>query len=224
MKYSIILTALCCSFLTPLCQAEPTLEESRALAEEFGSLRNAKVAIEIKNEKQKLTYFASSLSKNQLKTLEKIAPNLTIVVGLSSKEALARAEEVHGIDANYAKPEFINKATNLRWVKSPSAGVDRYLSNKPLMENDAVLLTNFRATHGPAISDHAMAMLLFHTRNLRYYDKNQQEAKWKREGEPNASVTLQGKTMLVVGLGGIGSEIAQRAHGFGMRVIGTGKW
>ncbi|MGJ8676055.1 MAG: D-2-hydroxyacid dehydrogenase [Akkermansiaceae bacterium] len=221
LRYSGLLTLLCFSSFTSLAQAELSLEDSKSLAEEFGSLRNAKVAIEMPEEKQRLTYFATSFNKEDIEKLSKIAPNLSIVVGLSAQEALVRAEEAHGIDAQYAKPEFLNKATNLRWVKSPSAGVDRYLANKPLMENDAVVLTNFRATHGPAIADHAMAMLLFQTRNLRYYNASQQEATWKRGSAPNESVALKGKTMLVVGLGGIGSEIAQRAHGFGMRVIGT---
>jgi len=215
------LATLCFSLPSLLAQADLTLQESRALAEEFGSLRNAQVAIDKTNEIQKLTYFATALSEKELKALEQIAPNLTVVTGLSEKEALARAEEAHGVDAKYANPNFIAKATNLKWVKSPSAGVDRYLSNKPLMESDSIILTNFRATHGPSIADHVIAMLLFHTRNLRHYDNNQEAAKWSKKGVPKNSISLKGKTMLVIGLGGIGSEIAQRAHGFDMRVIGT---
>ena len=89
------------------------------------------------------------------------------------------------------------------------------------MENDKLVLSNNRAVHGPAIADHAMAMLLSLTRNLNYYAKSQKQAKWARGGDSGKSIALQGKTMLVVGLGGIGTEIAQRANGFGMKVIGT---
>jgi len=196
-------------------------EPSKALAEELGSLRNAKVAVAMPEDKIKLTYFAGSIAKSHLEKLAASAPNVTIVTGLSQKEALARAEEAHGIDARYATADFIKKATNLRWVQSSTAGVDRYLKNKPLMENDKVLLSNSRGVHGPAIADHAMAMLLSLTRNMNYYAKNQKEGKWIRDEGDTRSIALKGRTMLVVGLGGIGSEIAQRANGFGMNVIGT---
>ena len=194
---------------------------SKALAEELGSLRNAKVAIPVPDKALELTYFAGSIPSSDLVELKRNAPNVKIITGLSNKEALARAEEAHGIDARFASPEFLAKATNLRWVAVQSAGEDRYLSLKPLMENDDIVLSNFRGIHGPAIADHSMAMLLSLTRNLNYYGTNQRAGKWSRGKTAQPSIALKGKTMLVVGLGGIGSEIAQRANGFGMRVIGT---
>ena len=215
--------SLCALLVTSdLAHADPsTGSKSKALAEELGSLRNARVAIEMPDAKIQLTYFASSISKSEQAELTKIAPNVKIITGLSKKEALARAEEAHGINARYATPEFLTKATKLRWVQVSSAGVDRYLGIKPLMENDALVMTNSRAVHGPAIADHAMAMLLSLTRNLNYYAQNQKQEKWIRGGGTSKAIALKGKTMLVVGLGGIGTEIAQRANGFGMKVIGT---
>jgi len=214
------LSALFCG--SNLTNADPSAAaKSKALAEELGSLCNAKVAIEIKDPKTPLTYFASSVSKEDRATLAKIAPNLRLVTGLSREQAMARADEAHGIDARYASPAFLAKASKLRWVQIPSAGVDRYLGNKALMENDAIVMSNSRAVHGPAIADHVMGMLLYLTRNFNYYSQNQKQGKWVRGGEPNQFVALKGKTMLVVGLGGIGTEIAQRANGFDMKVIGT---
>jgi phosphoglycerate dehydrogenase-like enzyme len=78
-----------------------------------------------------------------------------------------------------------------------------------------------RGVHGPAIADHAMAMLLSLTRNLRFYDAAQRQGEWAERDTPTPCVSLHGRTMLVVGMGGIGEEIARRAHGFGMRVIAT---
>ncbi len=215
----VVFFSLCALlFTSDTALADPSTG-SKALAEELGSLRNARVAIEMGDTKTQLTYFTSSISESERAQLARLAPNVRIVTGLSRKEALARAEEAHGINARYASPEFLTKATKLRWVQVSSAGVDRYLGIKPLMENDKLVLSNNRAVHGPAIADHAMAMLLSLTRNLKYYAKNQKQAKWARGG--GESIALQGKTMLVVGLGGIGTEIAQRANGFGMKVIGT---
>lgn len=206
---------------TSFASADPTApSSSRALAEELGSMRNARVAIEMAEGKKDLVYFGN-LPKKDREELAKVAPNVSIISGLSAEAALARAEEAHGVDARYATPEFLAKATNLRWVAVSSAGVDRYLSNKALMGSDNIVLTNFRAIHGPAIADHAMAMLLSLTRNLDYYGEGKLNEEWRRRGSRREPIALKGKTMFVVGLGGIGSEIAQRAHGFGMRVIGT---
>ena len=217
----VVLFSLCTLlFISDTALADPSTG-SKALAEKLGSLRNARVAIKMGDTKTQLTYFTSSISESERAQLAKVAPNVRIVTGLSKKEALARADEAHGIDGRYASPEFLTKATKLRWVQVSSAGVDRYLGIKPLMENDKLVMSNSRAVHGPAIADHAMAMLLSLTRNLNYYAQNQKQAKWARGGGAGKSIALQGKTMLVVGLGGIGTEIAQRANGFSMKVIGT---
>jgi phosphoglycerate dehydrogenase-like enzyme len=102
-----------------------------------------------------------------------------------------------------------------------SAGVDFLRRNQPLLETDRIVLTNMRAVHGPAIADHAMAMLLTLTRGMRHYGKSQETGQWNEDGPEPRPIALAGKTMLVVGIGGIGTEIGQRAHGFGMRVIAT---
>ena len=130
------------------------------------------------------------------------------------------APTAHAVDGRFATPELIAAAPNLVWVLSNSAGVDQYLDNRALMETDRIVLTNMRAVHGPAIADHAMAMLLTLTRNMPAHLRNQRDHRW---GSPDArtGIAFQGRTMFVVGLGGIGTEIAQRAHGFGMRVIGS---
>lgn len=192
----------------------------KSVAEEIGSLRNAKVAIAVPADKKiELTYFGS-LTEAEKAELSKLAPNVKVVGGLSAAEALARAEEAHGIDAKFANPEFLARAKNLVWVQATSAGVDRYIEIESLVKNDAIVLTNFRAVHGPSIADHAMAMLLSVTRDLRRYTTDD-ATRAKSQGKIAGPTALDGKTILVVGIGGIGTEIAQRAHGFGMRVIGT---
>ncbi|MEY4939367.1 MAG: hypothetical protein RIQ93_1102 [Verrucomicrobiota bacterium] len=191
-------------------------------AEEIGSLRNAKVAIPMTRGKTELTYFAGSLTDAQRAELAKLAPNVKIVNGLTPAAALARAGEAQGIDSRFATADFIKGAPKLAWIQAMMAGVDRLVAIEPLAKNDAIVLTNFRGVHGPAIADHAMAMLLSLTRDLRFYAGHQTQKKWaKSESATRRPVALDGLTMLVVGLGGIGSEVAQRANGFGMRVIGT---
>jgi phosphoglycerate dehydrogenase-like enzyme len=115
---------------------------------------------------------------------------------------------------------FLDAATNLRWVQSWSAGVDDYLALGGLRDNDRIVLTNMQGVHGPAIAEHVMATLLALTRKLPQLQAAQLEGRWDREAA-NGATALAGRTMFVVGMGGIGSEIARRAHAFDMRVLAT---
>jgi phosphoglycerate dehydrogenase-like enzyme len=210
---SLLAVAACA---LPVWQASAQTE-----AEEIGSLRNAKVAIPVTDKKTELVYFASALSKEERAEITKIAPNLRIVTGLKPAEALARAEEAHGIESRYATPEFLAKAKNLAWVQVMSAGVDGVIKNEALVKNDRLVLTNHRGVHGPAIADHAMSLLLSLTRDLRFHAGNQDKKVWGKGDNELTPLALDGRTMLVVGIGGIGSEIAKRAKAFGMTVWAT---
>src|SRR5712664_3134916 len=64
-----------------------------------------------------------------------------------------------------------------------------------------------------------MAMLLALTRGLNTFFIDKSKEEWDREGHD--LLELQDMTAVVIGVGGIGSQIAQRAHGFGMKVIGV---
>ena len=193
-----------------------------SVAEELGSLRNARIAIARGAERNTLTYFAQELTDAQCRELAAAAPSVNVVVGLSREEALARADEAHGIDGRYATNEFLRAAPQLVWVQAHSAGVDRYLSIPELMHEDRIVLTNLRGVHGPAIADHVFAMLLTLTRDLPVHLAGRAEGRWRREGSGVLrSIALRDRTLLVVGLGGIGTEVARRGHGFGMRVIAT---
>ena len=84
------------------------------------------------------------------------------------------------------------------------------------------MFTNSKRLMGPAIAEHAMAMLLSLAAKLPHYHAAQSGSRWDRSPASRAGFgELRGKTVLVVGLGGIGTEIAWRAHGLGMKVIAT---
>src|SRR5262249_4445476 len=112
---------------------------------------------------------------------------------------------------------------NLRWIQVGHAGVEKDL-NPELLASKAVF-TNTARVYGPNVADQAFALLLWLTRGGRppgmALSSNSQPgpAMWdwlKQEAKPQE---LHGKTMLVVGLGGIGTQIGRRAHAFGMRVL-----
>jgi phosphoglycerate dehydrogenase-like enzyme len=89
-------------------------------------------------------------------------------------------------------------------------------------QRETVIFTNNKRLSGPAIAEHTIAMMMSIARGLPAYSRAQVKSEWDdslssaiRFGE------VKDKTMLVVGLGGIGTEIAWRAHGLGMRIIAT---
>ncbi len=164
-------------------------------------------------------YWTSVLDDAQITELKKTAPNVRFVK-CSRKEALERATEFHGADAHLLSEEFLAAAKNLRWVQSWSAGVDRYMGLKGLIENDAITFTNMKGAHGPVIAEHVFAMLLALRRDLPAYFDAQREGRWDRRAG-SGQRALAGSTLLVAGMGGIGREIAKRGKGFDMKVLAT---
>ena len=143
------------------------------------------------------------------------------VVLTESADELAR--EIVDADAviGGVNKELFAKAKKLEWVQQISAGVEAYTFWPEFVESD-VILTNCKIVQGPTIADHAFAMLLSLTRGLDHYIPNRPQQEWDRTPAATAHLTeLPGMTAVVIGVGGIGTQIAQRAHGFGMEVIGV---
>lgn len=147
--------------------------------------------------------------------LKKTVPDVDLVVAKNS------LEQVRDVDATFG---FIDSAhlragTKLRWVQQGSAGVEGVVNLPELRDRD-IILTNMQRIFAPEIADQAIGYLLAFTRGLTHYIRKPCEGAWRLL--PQFSFDeLQGKTMLIIGLGGIGSEIARRAYGFGMKILAT---
>src|SRR3954451_23823699 len=116
----------------------------------------------------------------------------------------------------------VRAGKNLKWVGVMSAGVERVLfpsDGTSDLRQSSIILTNNKIVQGPEIADHALAMLLMLSRNLYTLYRNDQQQIWQPDSY--GGIELNGKTALVVGLGGIGTQIAVRASAFGMNVIGV---
>ncbi len=114
-------------------------------------------------------------------------------------------------------PRILREAANLRWLQDSRHGVDTCMI--PEIRDRRILLTNAQHTSGPPMGDHAIAMMLALARGLHRYHTFQLEGRWTGDPEGFPMLEVGGKTMLVVGLGGVGTEVARRAAGLGMRVL-----
>ena len=119
------------------------------------------------------------------------------------------------------KNELADVAGRLKLIQSISAGTDQY--DKQLLRERGVRVASAAGVNAQAVAEHAMALILALSRRLPEARDNQRAKHWRgmigdisgREFE------LAGKTLLVVGMGRIGSRLARLAKAFDMRVLAT---
>ncbi|MBC3758599.1 D-2-hydroxyacid dehydrogenase [Hyunsoonleella sp. SJ7] len=118
--------------------------------------------------------------------------------------------------------DVISKGKNLDYIHITSAGIDRCASI-PGIKTSHWIATNNAKVSSETIAEHSIAMMMALARRLPMFDGLKTNSDWNRGNAPDApkAISLKGKTLLVLGLGGIGSQIAKRANSLGMRVIGT---
>jgi phosphoglycerate dehydrogenase-like enzyme len=154
------------------------------------------------------------------------APGAEIIVArdvATAASAVKDADVVVGVTSpgGICEAEIIDQAKELRWILSMSAGVELCMDLASVKERD-LLVTNMRGVDSAAIGEHAIALALALARGLETSAINTSRARWSREDAAATQMqVLHGKTLLVVGLGGIGTEVASRAHALGMKVIAT---
>lgn len=160
---------------------------------------------------------ARGLSTDEVKELKAVAPQMEIVNAENRENYLEALTDADALFSRISKEE-LDQAKKLKWVHSQSAGVSSYMY--PEFIGSDVVLTNGQAMYGPAIADHVMGMALMFSKGLaKQYEQqiNEKEWKWVSQGEMQ---DIEGKTMLILGYGGIGSRVAKRAAGFGMDIYG----
>ncbi|MBP1576635.1 MAG: hypothetical protein J6A68_03780, partial [Oscillospiraceae bacterium] len=112
-------------------------------------------------------------------------------------------------------PADLAEARNLKWFHLVWAGADRYrASDFPA----GAKFTNGSGAYGVMIAEHMMACMLAMVRQLRHYDEAQQSHRWDRTWSED---TLEGKTVLILGAGDIGTQLAKRLRGFDCHVTGV---
>jgi phosphoglycerate dehydrogenase-like enzyme len=159
----------------------------------------------------------------EVKKIENAAPDTTVELTMADsreefREKLRNADVVYGnirgVDLDYAP--------RLRWVQMGAAGVE---SMDDTLRKSPVVVTNMARVFTPAISETAMGLLLCLSRGITtYYMPQFAKHQMKPVGTVKSAdhVELAGKTMGIVGMGGMGSMIARRAYyGFDMRIVAT---
>ena len=146
--------------------------------------------------------------------LRAYAPNLNLTLCRNQRQFRSEVADAHVIFGNFSR-EDLQAAHELRWIQYTAAGVEHILY--PELVDSPIVLTNMQRIYSPTISETAIGLLLTLTRKLNHYALQTREHVWK----PLDGLTeVSGLTMGIVGLGGIGTDTAYRAHyGFNMRIL-----
>lgn len=142
------------------------------------------------------------------------------VVHLTSYDQIPA--EIHDTDifAGYTlTPEQLAAAHKLKWIHVTAAGVAQLM--RPDVLASGITVTNSRGIHAIPMAEHTMGMILSFARkfpaSLHYQRQHQwaQQEIWDARPRPTE---LKGSTLVIIGFGAIGTELAKRARAFGMRV------
>ena len=168
---------------------------------------------------KRLKVIIPTTNPDQLSELQAAAPGAELVQCRNEDETLERVIDADAL-YGFITPRVIRAGKSLRWVQQPSAGVEHLMKIPELVQSD-IILTNMQRAYAPEIADQAMGYLLAFTRSLAHFVRTQPSQEWRSSAPGVVLDELMDKTLLVVGLGGIGSEISRRAAAFGMRVVAT---
>ncbi len=152
--------------------------------------------------------------------MQPAAPGVKLVGAVGRAEAVRAVADADAVIGS-CSGDVVQAGRRLRWIQHLYAGVERCIGI-PGFADRGIVLTNMQKIAGPVMSEHVLALMLGLTRGLATYVPAQARGEWADEAVPeNRMWSLEGKTLLVAGLGGIGTEVARRANALGMNVIAT---
>lgn len=202
-----------------LAKGPPADARAEALIAELGLKAAATASRDLPGWKRPERVVVARATPEVLARLQSMAPGVDVVAAADPE---ARAAQLAGAQVviGLCDQATLDASPQLHWIQTWWVGVENCVS-VPGLQSRGIVLTNMQRTSAVPIAEHAVAMLLALSRGLPTYAIHQQARSWKADDPTIQARELYGSTLLVVGLGGIGTEVARRAHGLGMRVIAT---
>jgi len=142
-------------------------------------------------------------------------PTDAVVTADTPAASLEAAADADGVIGWRVPDEWLTAGDGLRWVQALSAGVDFLPVDR--FEAEGVALTNAAGVHAEPIAEQTLAYMLNFERELVEIRRHQDRGVWERPrgGE------LRGKTLGIIGVGAIGSRVAELGTALGMETLGT---
>jgi phosphoglycerate dehydrogenase-like enzyme len=164
------------------------------------------------------------LSEARVAQIKQLAPDMDLLVTEDRARIEARLDDIE-IAARRFPHDLIHRAPKLRWLQQWGAGADWLLRYTDLAKLD-VAVTNASGVHPIQITEHILAFLLAFARQFHHAIRAQGRREWRRPSRDDFFTDhpffeLAGKTMLLIGVGAIGTRTAAMANALGMRVLGV---
>ena len=144
--------------------------------------------------------------------------DVTVKDKISAEELLETIGEYDALmvrSASKVTAQVIEKADKLKIIGRAGVGVDNI--DLAAATKKGIIVINSPGGNTIAATEHTFAMMLSLARNIPVANETMQQGQWNRK--KYVGVELKGKTLSVVGMGRIGSGVAERAIAFGMNVM-----
>ncbi len=159
--------------------------------------------------------FLTQLSDDRRQYIASKFPQLDFI--FSSREGVTQ-DEVNDCDVLVGNPRNNVKlnSAKMKAMFLNSAGSDRYIGPGVLNENTK--LANATGAHSRAMAEHTIGMILAMNKNFQKYFANMQEHGWHNYGGGKEIIN---STVMIVGLGDIGYNLARRLKAFDCKIVGV---
>ena len=148
-------------------------------------------------------------------------PELDFVFAASEEDQAAEVKDADVFMGSPSRSVFL-ASDRLRWLHCPGTGIDK-LTSIPEIVNSDVVLTNARGSHAAPMADHVLSVCLAFAHRTNEMMADQRAHVWDTQKYDSSVIEMEGSSMGIVALGDIGSAVARRAAGFGMRVYAVDK-
>lgn len=118
--------------------------------------------------------------------------------------------------------DIVASLPRLRWIHALTAGVDRFLVPEVVRRED-IFMTNSSGAHEGPMAEFVIAAVFLAAKALPSYVRDHDARRWSAFDDRAEHRAVRGSTILIVGPGGIGREVARMARGIGMRVLAVGR-
>ncbi|MEX0320713.1 MAG: D-2-hydroxyacid dehydrogenase [Puniceicoccaceae bacterium] len=159
------------------------------------------------------------LTSDRLELLDKFRGDMTMLI-TQDKEKMEQVIDDVEIAVGTVPPGLIEKAGKLKWFHQMGTGTE-WLMRHPQARDQPFILTNCSDDYGVVLAEHVMSLMLAAARQLPEQFDSQSRGKWEQAPFSAANrFELRGKTLLLLGVGSIGLNIAKRAKAFDMTITG----
>lgn len=157
-------------------------------------------------------------------TLRERWPQMQVAHALTFTEMLPDLPDTDIFVGGVIRPDHVKQAPKLKWIHSTSAGIGQLTF--PEIKDARIVVTNASGVFSVPMAEHTIGLILALARNFPDTTRQQDQKIWSQQSlwdKPQRLSEINGATLVIVGYGSIGKEIAKRAVALDMKVIGVNR-